>query len=517
MAVQHASYCNRNGRCRFEFPKPPSEHSVIAEPLNDKDLNNTLADKQKDVLAKVCKIVSESQSCNLSLEQAILKAGVDKTAYQSALQTSTKGPVVVLKRSPKDCFVNNYNPTCLRAWNANLDIQFVLNAYACVMYVASYIMKTEKAMGKLLKQVADEYRTEELKTKLNRVGSAFLTHREVSAQEAVYRTLSIPMKHLSRAVVFTNTSPKSKRIAVLKDKKSLNDMQDDDTNVFQTSLVDRYVKRPDSLESICFAEFAAKYTTDYNKDDDGDVIPKDTNTTKCARITLKDKFGTMRARQKEAVIRFTKYHKDSDTSNWYRSKLMLYFPWRNEDTDLLGRFSSYEQHYNVVKRIVLDNESKYTLSQVEEIDVDIQNVPEHAWNLLAPCTEAFRTQMATQRQESLTEMSAQDLRDNSQLLASSSSNRMVTVRFVPLLKPPLSNLNYTDRCLETSMKNNAKLSCSIVNGIKDSLRALKQSKPIEPYRVFVSGPGGVGKSHIIKLIHSDTIKFFKLASNLMML
>ena len=46
------------------------------------------------------------------------------------------------------------------AWQANMDIQFVLNAYACVMYVASYIMKTERSMGELLKRVAAEARTE---------------------------------------------------------------------------------------------------------------------------------------------------------------------------------------------------------------------------------------------------------------------------------------------------------------------------------------------------------------------
>ena len=83
---------------------------------------------------------------------------------------------------------------------ANIDIQFVLDAYACVMYVASYIMKTERAMGELLKRVAAEARTDELKTQLRKVGSAFLTHREVSAQ-AVYRLLSLPMKQLSRSVV----------------------------------------------------------------------------------------------------------------------------------------------------------------------------------------------------------------------------------------------------------------------------------------------------------------------------
>ena len=83
-------------------------------------------------------------------------------------------------------------------WQANMDIQFVLNTYACVMYVASYIMKTDRAMGVLMKQVAAEVRTDELRTQLRKIGSASLDHREVSVQEAAYRILSMPMKQLSR-------------------------------------------------------------------------------------------------------------------------------------------------------------------------------------------------------------------------------------------------------------------------------------------------------------------------------
>ena len=45
------------------------------------------------------------------------------------------------------------NPSVMLAWQANMDIQFVLNAYACIMYVASYMMKTERSMGELLKHV----------------------------------------------------------------------------------------------------------------------------------------------------------------------------------------------------------------------------------------------------------------------------------------------------------------------------------------------------------------------------
>lgn len=69
-----------------------------------------------------------------------------------------------------------------------MDLQFVLNAYACVMYTASYMMETEKAIGHLLKQVTEEHRTEK------QGWSGIFAHREVSAQETVYRALPIPMK-----------------------------------------------------------------------------------------------------------------------------------------------------------------------------------------------------------------------------------------------------------------------------------------------------------------------------------
>ena len=49
------------------------------------------------------------------------------------------------------------------------------------------------------------------------------------------------------------------------------------------------------------------------------------------------------------------------------------------------------------------------------------------------------------------------------------------------------------------------------NWCKRAVIALKEGKPVEPYRVFLSGPGSVGKSHVITLIHSDTLKFLRLS------
>ena len=122
-------------------------------------------------------------------------------------------------------------------------------------------------MGELLKRVATEAKTDELKCQLKKVGSAFLTHREVSAQEAVYRILSLPMKQLSRSVVFVDTNPKNEGIAVLKDSASLSRLEENDTKVFQKSLIDRYKHRPQHLSSMCLAEFAASYVLKYERND----------------------------------------------------------------------------------------------------------------------------------------------------------------------------------------------------------------------------------------------------------
>ena len=67
------------------------------------------------------------------------------------------------------------------------------------------------------------------------------------------------MKQLSRTVVFVDTNPKSNRIGVLKDSNAISQLDDDDINVFQKSLIDRYEHRPNTSDQMCLAEFAANY------------------------------------------------------------------------------------------------------------------------------------------------------------------------------------------------------------------------------------------------------------------
>ena len=249
-------------------------------------------------------------------------------------------------------------------------------------------MKTERSMGELLKRVAAECRTDELKSQLRKVGSAFLTHREVSAQEAVYRILSLSMKQLSRSVVFVDTNPKNERIAVLKDSASLSKLDDGDTNVFQKSLIDRYQHRPQDLQSVCLAEFAATYVVNYSKGDESecDALPPSESDTTSTHITLTGGFGKMNKRKQQAVIRFRKYYNDAEPSNWYRAKLLLYYPWYNEEADLMGGCASYEEHYRLAHDVVIDDESEYTEADIEDLEIDEGGPPEHLWSSIAPST-----------------------------------------------------------------------------------------------------------------------------------
>ena len=122
-----------------------------------------------------------------------------------------------------------------------MDLQYIVDPYSCIMYITSYMMKSERAMSELLKKVAEEAKEDDLRSQLRKVGSAFLNNREVSAQEAVFRLLSLPLKRASRKVVFVNTAPKEKRVSMLKPQKVLAEMDDDDENIFCTSPLDRCV------------------------------------------------------------------------------------------------------------------------------------------------------------------------------------------------------------------------------------------------------------------------------------
>ena len=86
----------------------------------------------------------------MTFEELLLKLKVTENDYRLAVRSSLNAPTVFLERKPKELRINNHNPPCLKAWRANMDIQFVLDVHASAMYIVSYISKAQKGMSELL-------------------------------------------------------------------------------------------------------------------------------------------------------------------------------------------------------------------------------------------------------------------------------------------------------------------------------------------------------------------------------
>ena len=70
-------------------------------------------------------------------------------------------------------WINSYNKHVIKAWQANMDLQYIIDPYSCIMYVTSYMMKSERDMSELLRKVSKEVRSEDIKTRLRRLGTTF--------------------------------------------------------------------------------------------------------------------------------------------------------------------------------------------------------------------------------------------------------------------------------------------------------------------------------------------------------
>ena len=174
----------------------------------------------------------------------------------------------MLKRSPSEIRINYYNPHLLKAWRANMDIQFVLDPYACAVYILSYITKGQRGMSKLLRKACEEAKegNNNIVNKVRHIGNKFLNAVEISAQEAVYLVLQMPLRRSSREFQFINTSDRDERTFLLKSM---------DKNICLADFVAWYNCKSESNEqghlttsSPCADDYLPESIIDDNLDDD---------------------------------------------------------------------------------------------------------------------------------------------------------------------------------------------------------------------------------------------------------
>ena len=87
-----------------------------------------------------------------------------------------------------------------------------------------------------------------IKQQVRDIGSKFVNNVEISAQEAVYIVLQLPMRKASRQVIFINTSPPEERVELLKPLDDIKDMEDDCEDIYTNGLIKRYTMQTSNVE-----------------------------------------------------------------------------------------------------------------------------------------------------------------------------------------------------------------------------------------------------------------------------
>ena len=118
--------------------------------------------------------IIDSTSNELNLVDVLQQAGLSEEAYMSTLKVTCRGQNVILKGNPPDAYTNGCNHKILHLWGTNMDFQFVLDEYSTIMYMCSYMMKSEKAMGEVLKYVSKECQSDPIDEQLKKIGKAFI-------------------------------------------------------------------------------------------------------------------------------------------------------------------------------------------------------------------------------------------------------------------------------------------------------------------------------------------------------
>ena len=194
----HTASCKKKGNhCRFNFPRPISSETVVSSTSPSESTNEVptlIKDTAKETLCAIKTYLQETDGVeNLTYEEVLRGCKIAKGVYQQSLKVSSDNTTVFLKRSPSAININNYNKWMLLGWQANMDIQFVSNPYACIDYIIKYITKEERDMGTLLEAVGKETADAGIREQMKKCGQAFLNARSVSAQEGDYRLLGLPL------------------------------------------------------------------------------------------------------------------------------------------------------------------------------------------------------------------------------------------------------------------------------------------------------------------------------------
>lgn len=421
------------------------------------------------------------------------------------MRGTLKRSKVIHKRTVGEAFVNPYNPEILGTWKANMDIQFVLDTYACAKYCVGYMMKGNGGISKTLRQInhAVSSSNDEIFNKLQKSAKLLWTGTEISAQEAAGFLLGMKNTDSSRVDIFVNTSLPEERTHILKPIEELRKLDDDAENVVASGVIDHYINRPLELEELCLAEIATMYefTTKKKKkspSNEETSPPEDLNFERANQepddneggneFELLDGSGYFRERRVRKILRFRHFNERKDPDNYWRERLMLFFPWRNEETDIITlTLAQKKTKANEHHDIIMENAQPYFGDDIDEdairalVDDQISDEEDEAGD---------------QIDEQLREQIQEQISEAERALGFDGKTAEKVLQFLP---PKQKSQEEYLRIMRSLNQKQRRIVLEVLHRLKCSDDA---------FHIFLSGGAGVGKSLTITALVQSILRLY---------
>ncbi|XP_068712523.1 uncharacterized protein [Montipora foliosa] len=343
--------------------------------------------------------------------------------------------------------------------------------------------------------------------------------------------------------VFVSTDLPEKRVRVTKSQQELDELDDDRTDIYRSNIIERYSIRPDSnttIHNLCLAEFAAYYYKEYNTDPTKNDAQPEILTDDLTELHIQSTANTdiisllppkikllntnevMKCRKTRAVIRYHTPNKTKDPDKYFHHLLMLYYPWRNEDT-LLGNEQTYASKFyeSEVHTTVEQNRTRFE-PDADAVSEALEALRKSEGNNLLHSFDSVNDQESEDLQLDMHSNSSCDQESFNKQEAShlSSTSNSQRAPILPTIAYHIQPTEISDDLLRESVRSlNVQQRVAydlLLSWCRNKVKNIRSLTPneINPIYLFLTGGGGSGKSHVTKLIYHTVVKTFKhVASN----
>ena len=176
----------------------------------------------------------------------------------------------------------------------------------------------------------------------------------------------------------------------------------------------------------------------------------------------------------------------------------------------------YEDRYNDEIEQIKATEKMF-IHQEDEINSAFEHLqaagpPQAAWDNIAPGAEEAE-ELA--HQEGISDecpMAEEDIQHHINQIVNDqpqSHNESLNTKYTKEARKELLSPREYNKCMHQLNTDQKTMVMYHRKWCKETVITLKQHKAVKQYHVFFSGSGGVGKSYIVKMLHTDTMKLLQ--------